>query len=90
MVSKFGLLGEPPPDLAALAAALAFGIARNHPFVDGNKCTSAVVTEAFLKLNQVRPTATDVEVVTMWTELGAGNIDEPAFAAWLRTKIEKI
>jgi len=81
--------GDPPPDLAALAAALAFGIARNHAFVDGNKRTSAVVTETFLELNDMYLMAADAEVVAMWTDLGAGTISEPDFAAWLRTKIKK-
>ena len=43
--------GEPPPDLAALAASLAFGLARNHPFVDGNKRTALVAYFTFLSLN---------------------------------------
>src|SRR3989304_5921667 len=43
--------GDPPPDLADLAATLAFGLARNHPFVDGNKRTAAVTCETFLELN---------------------------------------
>jgi death-on-curing protein len=80
--------GDPPPDLAALAAAYAFGIARNHAFVDGNKRTSAVVTETFLELNDVRLMATDAEIVMMWTDLGEGTISEPDFAAWLRTKMQ--
>jgi death-on-curing protein len=82
--------GDPAPDLAALAAAYAFGIARDHPFVDGNKRTSAVVAETFLELNETRLAATDVEVVTMWIELGAGNISEPDFAAWLRARIQAL
>ena len=43
--------GNPPPDLADLAASLAFGLARNHPFLDGNKRTAAVACEAFIVLN---------------------------------------
>ena len=48
-------------DAAALAAAYAFGIARNHPFVDGNKRTASVVCETFLRLNGYRLEATDAE-----------------------------
>ena len=66
--------GQPEPDIAALAAAYAFGIAKNHAFVDGNKRTSAVVTEAFLRLNGLGLTATDIEIVQTWSDLGAGLI----------------
>ncbi|MCB1587414.1 MAG: type II toxin-antitoxin system death-on-curing family toxin, partial [Xanthomonadales bacterium] len=52
--------GDPPPDLAALAASLAFGLARNHPFLDGNKRTAAVACETFLLLNDVEIIADDV------------------------------
>ena len=77
------------PDLAALAAAYAFGIARNHSFVDGNKRTSAVATETFLTLNGATLTATDAELVEAWTELGVGTLSEEALADWLRAHIEK-
>jgi death on curing protein len=82
--------GDPPPDLAALAAAYAFGIAKNHAFLDGNKRTSSVVTETFLELNKFGFTATDAEVVQMWSDLASDAISEPDFAAWLRTKMEKL
>jgi death-on-curing protein len=78
--------GQPEPDIAALAAAYAFGIAKNHAFVDGNKRTSAVVTEAFLRLNGLGLTATDIEIVQTWSDLGAGLITEPDLIAWLRQK----
>jgi death on curing protein len=81
--------GDPPPDLAVLAAAYAFGIAKNHAFVDGNKRTSVAVTETFLELNDMRLMATDEEIVVMWTDLGAGTMSESDFAAWLRSKIGK-
>jgi death on curing protein len=78
--------GQPEPDMAALAAAYAFGIAKNHAFVDGNKRTSAVVTEAFLRLNGLGLTATDIEIVQTWSDLGAGLITEPELIDWLRQK----
>jgi death-on-curing protein len=81
--------GGAEPDLAALAAAYAFGIARGHAFVDGNKRTSAVATETFLALNGAALTATDVEFVAAWAELGAGRVSEEAFAGWLRAHLEK-
>src|SRR5215207_579218 len=51
------------PDAASLAAAYAFGIARNHPFVDGNKRTAAVISESFLILNGYDLNASDAEMV---------------------------
>ena len=78
--------GQSELDIAALAAAYAFGIAKNHAFVDGNKRTSAVVTEAFLRLNGLGLTATDIEIVQTWSDLGAGLITEPELIDWLRQK----
>jgi death-on-curing protein len=77
------------PDIAALAAAYAFGIAKNHGFVDGNKRTSAVVTHTFLILNGTDIDATDAEKVQAWSDLGAGLISEDGFAEWLRIRIVK-
>ena len=53
---------DPTPDVAALAAAYAFGIAKNHPFADGNKRTAAVVCEAFIEFNGHMLDAADVEI----------------------------
>lgn len=71
-------------DLIALAAAYGFGIARNHPFNDGNKRVSAVVTELFLSLNGLDLTASDADVVATWLALAAGTLGESRFATWLR------
>jgi death-on-curing protein len=76
--------GDPPPDMAAMAATLAFGLAKNHGFVDGNKRTSAVATETFLTLNGHKFTATDEEIVQVWTDIGAGQLAEDKLAEWLR------
>lgn len=76
--------GDPAPDLAALAASLAFGIARNHPFVDGNKRTAAVVCEAFIVLNGAILHADNLELYPMYLGLAEGSLDEAEFAAWLR------
>ena len=72
------------PDLAELAASYAFGIARNHPFVDGNKRTAFVVCETFLALNVVELTASDVDCVLVMQDLAAGEIAEAEFATWIR------
>jgi len=75
------------PDLAALAAAYAFGIARNHPFVDGNKRTAAVVSETFLALNGTDLTASDAELVVAFVALAAGELTEEELADWFREHI---
>ena len=79
--------GDPPPDLAELAAALAFGLARNHPFVDGNKRTAAVACETFILLNDATLEASDDELYPLYLGLAEGSLDEAGFADWLRTKI---
>jgi len=75
------------PDAATLAAAYAFGIARNHPFVDGNKRTAAVVSETFLMLNSYDLTATDAEVVVAFVALAAGEFTEAELTDWFRQHI---
>ncbi|MEZ5692390.1 MAG: type II toxin-antitoxin system death-on-curing family toxin [Altererythrobacter sp.] len=75
------------PDAAALAAAYAFGIARNHPFIDGNKRTAAVVSETFLMLNGHSLSATDAELVVAFVALAAGDLTEDELADWFRTHL---
>ncbi|RXR27536.1 type II toxin-antitoxin system death-on-curing family toxin [Sphingobium fluviale] len=75
------------PDAAALAAAYAFGIARNHPFVDGNKRTAAVVSETFLVLNGYALSASDAELVVVFLALAAGELSEEELADWFRTHL---
>ncbi|WP_448189701.1 type II toxin-antitoxin system death-on-curing family toxin [Azospirillum sp. sgz301742] len=76
------------PDAAALAAAYAYGIARNHPFVDGNKRTALVVAELFLALNGYELAADDAACVTAFLALAAGTLDEGALAAWFAAGIK--
>jgi death-on-curing protein len=71
-------------DLCALAASLGHGIARNHPFVDGNKRTAFVAVETFLILNGVELMAGDADCVVAMLDLAAGEMTEDEFAAWLR------
>jgi death-on-curing protein len=75
------------PDAAALAAAYAFGIARNHPFVDGNKRTAAVVSETFLALNGHALGASDAELVVAMLALAAGELSEDELADWFRAHL---
>ncbi|WP_434404083.1 type II toxin-antitoxin system death-on-curing family toxin [Sphingobium sp. DN12] len=72
------------PDAAALAAAYAYGLARNHPFVDGNKRIAAVVSETFLLLNGHGLTAADAELVVAFMELAPGTLSEEELADWFR------
>lgn len=72
------------PDVAALAAAYGFGLARNHPFVDGNKRTAFVAVELFLWLNGQHLVADDASCVLTTLALAAGDLSEDAFADWLR------
>lgn len=75
------------PDAAALAAAYAYGIARNHPFVDGDKRIAAVVSETFLVLNGLALAASDAELVVAFLALAAGELSEDELADWFRTRL---
>jgi death on curing protein len=75
---------EPAPDLAALAAAYAFGIAQNHPFVDGNKRTALVICRTFLNLNGCDLAAAQDDKVLTFRRLAAGSLPEEELAAWIR------
>jgi len=80
--------GEPPPDLAFLAAAYAYGIARNHPFVDGNKRTALVAVRTFLILNGVNLDATQDDKVLTFLNLAEGAVSEEELADWIRKRIQ--
>jgi death on curing protein len=79
-------------DLATLAAAYGFGIARNHPhshpFVDGNKRTALVVMESFLILHGFELKADDAEVVAVILALAAGDVTEDDLTLWVRDNIK--
>lgn len=75
-------------DVATLAGAYAFGIAKNHPFIDGNKRTAFVACELFLVANGYDLVASDEECLAMMLGLAASEIDEAEFAAWLRDNVE--
>ena len=76
------------PGHADLAAVYAHGIARNHPFVDGNKRTAFVAAELSLALNGFELIAEDADCVLTMLTLAAGELDEAAFATWLRAHIQ--
>jgi death-on-curing protein len=73
------------PDAADLAASYGVGLAKNHPFIDGNKRTAFVAVELFLALNGHDLMADDADCVLTMLAVAAGSLDEPGFAAWLRT-----
>lgn len=77
------------PDAAALAAAYAFGLCRNHGFVDGNKRTAWVAARLFLADNDVRIGFDRVEAVRMVEGLAAGEFDEAYVSAWFRARLTK-
>lgn len=77
------------PDVASLAAAYAFGLARNHPFLDGNKRTAFVVMELFLNLNGWILSADDATCISTMLALAGGNLSKRALCNWLREHMER-
>ena len=82
------LAHEPQSDLPELAAACGYGIARDHPFNDGNKRVAFVVMAVFLGLNGLALQAPETEVVTTMLDLAVGAISEAELAAWLRRNVQ--
>jgi len=80
--------GEPRSDLASLAAAYAYGIACNHPFIDGNKRTALVAARTFLILNGADLDATQDEKVLTFLRLAEGAISDDELADWIRKRIQ--
>lgn len=78
---------QPPPDLAALAAAYAYGIARDHPFIDGNKRTALVTARTFLLLSGVNLEASQDEKYLTFLQLAQGTLTEEHLADWIRKRI---
>ena len=72
------------PDLAELAAAYGVGLAKNHPFVDGNKRVAFLAVGLFLAIDGHRLVASQSEATLTMLAVAAGSLDEAAFAAWLR------
>ncbi len=74
---------EPDADLVRLAAAYGFGLARNHPFLDGNKRVAVITVAVFLALNGRDFDPDEADEVQTVLALAGGELDEPAFAAWI-------
>jgi death-on-curing protein len=75
------------PDLAALAASYGVGLAKNHPFVDGNKRAAFLAVGLFLMANGQRLHATQADATLTMLAVAAGELDEAGFAEWLRSHI---
>jgi death-on-curing protein len=80
--------GYGEPDAAELAGLYAIAIARNHPFVDGNKRTAYVALEAFLELNGCRFSASDSDAVLMTLAMAGGDVSDEEFTTWVRSNTE--
>jgi death-on-curing protein len=81
---------EPDADIARFAAGYAFGIVKNHPFIDGNKRTGYVVMETFLVKNGFRLDATPADKYLTFISLADGSLSEEELAAWLRERIKVV
>jgi len=77
------------PDVADLAASYGFELAKNHPFIDGNKRAAFLSVGLFLHLNGYRLRATQAEATLATLGLTAGEVTEPEFAAWLREHVAR-
>ena len=87
LARPLNLVAYGEPDLADLAAAYAFGLAKNHPFVDGNKRAAFLGTGLFLALNGFRLRASQVDATQAMLALAADELSEEAFARWLRANV---
>jgi len=83
------LLAYGKPNLFDLAAAYAFGLVRNHPFLDGNKRIAFTTAVVFLELNGCRFTASEVDATVKTLALAARDLDEAGYAAWLKENSHK-
>lgn len=81
---------EESPTLSHLAAAYAFGIARNHPFVDGNERTALIVCFTFLLVNGLAVTAPKEDRYFIFYDLAAGKLSEGELAHWLNANTEPV
>ena len=77
------------PDIASLAVAYGVGLAKNHPFVDGNKRVAFIAVGLFLALNGRHLCASQIDATTTMLAVAAGEISEAAFAAWIRENSTK-
>lgn len=79
--------GQPPPDAAQLAAAYAYGLARNHGFSDGNKRTAWVVARVFLADNAIELAFSEIDAIHTMQAVASGTLDEQQLAVWFRQRM---
>ena len=82
--------GEPVPDAADLAAAYAYGLARNHGFSDGNKRTAWVIARVFLLDNGESLGYAEIDAIHVMQDVAAGTIGEQELAQWFRCRLGSI
>lgn len=82
--------GDSQVDVAAMAAAYGYGIASNHPFIDGNKRTALVVSMTFAELNGFSVTASETEAYSVFLGLAAGEVSEDELAVWFRAHLKAL
>ncbi|MBS7808522.1 type II toxin-antitoxin system death-on-curing family toxin [Variovorax sp. PCZ-1] len=87
MAEPLNMAASGEPSVAKLAASYAYGIARNHPFLEGNIRTACVAAELFLVLNSFRFTADNVQYALIMRDVASKQISEDAFAAWIEANI---
>lgn len=90
LARPLNLVAYAEPDFAELTAAYATGLAKNHPFVDGNKRAAFLSVGLFLGLNGYRLTASQADATVAVFSLAAGEWDEAAFADWIRTHSKRV
>jgi death-on-curing protein len=81
---------NPKPDIIRMAASYTFGVAKNHPFVDGNKRASLIVCHMFLRQNGFTLAANQAEQIRAILDLAAGIIDEQELEAWIQAHAQRL
>jgi death-on-curing protein len=89
LARPLNLVAHGKSSIFELAASYAFGIARNHPFVDGNKRTALVASFTFLELNGWEVEAAETDAVLVFLDLAAGKLSQDALMQWLESKSVK-
>lgn len=82
--------GDPAPSIADMAAAYAHGIAKNHPFIDGNTPTAYIICILFLHINGIGIKSSQVENCLTFLKLASGDITEAELSAWLTEHLQNM
>lgn len=90
LARPLNLVAYGEPDFADLAAAYGIGLAKNHPFVDGNKRAAFLAVGLFLRLNGRRLVASQADALITMVGVASGEIDDLRFAGWLRSHSQEV